>query len=177
MTAQAPVVQGAVSEALSEQDIAFGADLRRRGSLSEAAIPLPRPRYWMLFRRRSASKRINASACPAGGSSIPRTPAGLLPYTSFSRHELNAIFSLYGTKVAAGEWRDYSIDFLKDKAVFSVFRRSTERPLYRIEKNPRLTKRQGAYSVVAMTGLILKRGHDLARVLRVLDRNLSVVNA
>ncbi|MGA9268371.1 MAG: DUF2794 domain-containing protein, partial [Rhodomicrobium sp.] len=69
------------------------------------------------------------------------------------------------------------IDFLKDKAVFSIFRRSTERPLYRIEKNPRLTKRQGAYSVVAMTGLILKRGHDLARVLRVLDRNLSVVNA
>ena len=52
-----------------------------------------------------------------------------------------------------------------------------ERPLYRIEKNPRLTKRQGAYSVVAMTGLILKRGHDLAKVLRVLDRNLSVVNA
>ena len=84
---------------------------------------------------------------------------------------------MYGAKVAAGEWRDYSIDFLKDKAVFSIFRRSTERPLYRIEKNPRLTKRQGAYSVVAMTGLILKRGHDLARVLHVLDRNLSVVNA
>jgi hypothetical protein len=120
---------------------------------------------------------LPSALSPAGGSSIPRAPAGLLPYTSFSRHELNAIFSLYGAKVAAGEWRDYSIDFLKDKAVFSVFRRSTERPLYRIEKNPRLTKRQGAYSVVAMTGLILKRGHDLARVLRVLDRNLSVVNA
>ena len=115
---------------------------------------------------------------PAGGSSIlPQTSAGLLPFTSFSRHELNAIFSLYGTKVAAGEWRDYSIDFLKDKAVFSIFRRSTERPLYRIEKNPKLTKRQGAYSVVAMTGLILKRGHDLAKVLCVLDRKLSVVNA
>ncbi|MGB9166133.1 MAG: DUF2794 domain-containing protein [Rhodomicrobium sp.] len=114
---------------------------------------------------------------PGGRSSIPQAPAGLLPFTSFSRHELKAIFSLYGAKVAAGEWRDYSIDFLKDKAVFSIFRRSTERPLYRIEKNPRLTKRQGAYSVVAMTGLILKRWHDLARVLRVLDRNLSVVNA
>ncbi len=72
---------------------------------------------------------------PAGGPAIlPQTPAGLLPFTSFSRHELNAIFSLYGAKVAAGEWRDYSIDFLKDKAVFSIFRRSSERPLYRIEK-------------------------------------------
>jgi len=114
---------------------------------------------------------------PAGGPAIlPQTPAGLLPFTSFSRHELNAIFSLYGAKVAAGEWRDYSIDFLKDKAVFSIFRRSAERPLYRIEKNPKLTKRQGAYSVVAMTGLILKRGHDLAKVLCVLDRKFSVVS-
>ena len=115
---------------------------------------------------------------PAGGPAIlPQTPAGLLPFTSFSRHELNAIFSLYGAKVASGEWRDYSIDFLKDKAVFSIFRRSAERPLYRIEKNPKLTKRQGAYSVVAMTGLILKRGHDLAKVLLVLDRKFSVVGA
>lgn len=115
---------------------------------------------------------------PAGASAAQsQTPAGPLPFTSFNRHELNAIFSLYGTKVAAGEWRDYSIDFLKDKAVFSIFRRSCERPLYRIEKNPKLTKRQGAYSVVAMTGLILKRGHDLAKVLRVLDRRLSIVGA
>ena len=115
---------------------------------------------------------------PAGGLAVTaHTPAGLLPFTSFSRHELNAIFSLYGAKVAAGEWRDYSIDFLKDKAVFSIFRRSSERPLYRIEKDPKLTRKQGAYSVVAMTGLILKRGHDLAKVLRVLDRKLSVVGA
>ncbi len=107
---------------------------------------------------------------PAGqAASIAQLPAGL-PYTSFSRHELCAILSLYGSKVAEGEWRDYSIDFLKDKAVFSVFRRSSERPVYRIEKNPKLNKRQGAYSVVAMTGLILKRGHDLTKVLRVLDR-------
>ena len=115
---------------------------------------------------------------PAGGLALhPQTPAGLHPLTSFSRHELDAIFSVYGAKVAAGEWRDYSIDFLKDKAVFSIFRRSAERPLYRIEKDPKLTKRQGAYSVVAMTGLILKRGHDLAKVLCVLDRKLSVVKA
>ena len=113
---------------------------------------------------------------PAGQSNvIPQVPAGQLSYTSFSRYELDAIFSLYGTKVAEGEWRDYSIDFLKDRAVFSIFRRSTELALYRIEKNPKLTKRQGAYSVVAATGLILKRGHDLSKVLCVLDRKLRIV--
>jgi hypothetical protein len=121
---------------------------------------------------------LPSALSPAGGfSRVPQASSGLLPFISFSRHELNAIFSLYGAKVAAGEWRDYSIDFLKDRAVFSVFRRSCERPLYRIEKNPKLTKRQGAYSVVAMTGLILKRGHDLTKVLRVLDRKLCVVSA
>jgi len=115
---------------------------------------------------------------PAGHhATIPQAPAGHIPYTSFSRIELNAIFSLYGAKVAEGEWRDYSIDFLRDRAVFSIFRRSAERPLYRIEKNPKLTRRQGAYSVVATTGLILRRGHDLAKVLRVLDRKLRIVNA
>jgi Protein of unknown function (DUF2794) len=106
---------------------------------------------------------------PSGAS------AGPLPFTSFNRDELNAILSLYGRRVAEGEWRDYSIDFLKDKAVFSIFRRSAERPLYRIEKNTRAAKKQGAYSVVAMTGLILKRGHDLGKVLRVLDRKLRLV--
>ncbi len=124
------------------------------------------------------TETLPSAFSPAGGlAAMPQTSAGLLPFTSFSRRELNEIFSVYGAKVAAGEWRDYSIDFLKDKAVFSIFRRSSERPLYRIEKDPKLTKRQGAYSVVAMTGLILKRGHDLAKVLRVLDRRLSVVKA
>ena len=115
---------------------------------------------------------------PAG--QIPpasQASAGLPPYTSFNRHELNEIFSVYGAKVAEGEWRDYSIDFLKDRAVFSIFRRSAERPLYWIEKNPKQTKRQGAYSVVATTGLILKRGHDLGKVLRVLDRKLQLVKS
>ena len=77
--------------------------------------------------------------------------------------------SLYGRKVAAGEWRDYAIDFLKDRAVFSVFRRASEVPIYRIEKNPKLARRQGAYSVVSATGLILRRGHELDRVLRAID--------
>jgi hypothetical protein len=94
---------------------------------------------------------------------------------TFSRRELDRILDLYGRKVAAGEWRDYAIDFLKDRAVFSVFRRSSEMPIYRIEKNPKLARRQGAYSVVSVTGLIIKRGHELERVLRALDRSLSVV--
>src|SRR6201988_874260 len=101
--------------------------------------------------------------------------APFAPAVTFDRRELNRIFGLYGRMVAAGEWRDSAIDFLKDKAVFSVFRRSSEMPIYRIEKNPKLARRQGAYSVVSVTGLIIKRGHELERVLRVLDRSLSVV--
>jgi hypothetical protein len=89
---------------------------------------------------------------------------------SFDRHELRKILDLYGRKVAEGEWRDYAIDFLRDIAVFSIFRRSSEVPLYRIEKDPRLARRQGTYSVIAATGLILKRGHDLDRVLRILEK-------
>jgi len=94
---------------------------------------------------------------------------------TFDRRELNEILNVYGRKVAEGEWRDYAIDHLKDRAVFSIFRRSSEMPLYRVEKDPRLARRQGAYSVIAATGLILKRGHDLANVLRVLDRPLKLV--
>ncbi len=95
---------------------------------------------------------------------------------SFDRMELQAILNLYGRKVASGEWRDYAIDFMPDKAVFSIFRRTSEVPLYRIEKDPKLAKKQGAYSVVVSTGLILKRGHELDRVLRVLDKPKVVSN-
>ncbi len=94
---------------------------------------------------------------------------------TFERREIDHILGLYGRKVADGEWRDYAIDFLKDRAVFSVFRRASEVPIYRIEKQPRLARRQGAYSVISATGLILKRGHELDRVLRVLDRSLHLV--
>jgi hypothetical protein len=90
----------------------------------------------------------------------------------FERAELNRILSVYGRMVAAGEWRDYAIDFLDDRAIFSIFRRTSEMPLYRIEKNPKLRNRQGQYSVIAATGHVLKRGHDLAQVLRVLERKL-----
>ena len=96
---------------------------------------------------------------------------------TFDRRELSQILNVYGRKVASGEWRDYAIDMMREKAVFSVFRRSSETPLYRIEKAPKLARRQGAYSVVAATGLILKRGHDLARVLRALDKGLRLVEA
>ncbi len=95
--------------------------------------------------------------------------------TAFNRQELSTIMAVYGRMVAAGEWRDYALDMTRDKAIFSVFRRATEFPLYRIEKNPKLARKQGAYSVVTPTGLILKRGHDLARVLSVLDKSLRVV--
>lgn len=90
----------------------------------------------------------------------------------FDRAELSVILSVYGRFVAAGEWRDYAMSFLRDVAIFSVFRRATEHPLYRIEKRPRLRAAQGTYAVIAMDGRILKRGHDLRQVLRVLDKGL-----
>ena len=89
---------------------------------------------------------------------------------AFTRDELARILNVYGQFVAAGEWRDYAIDHLRDVAVFSVFRRAAEVPVYRIEKRPRLARAQGQYQVVSMTGLILKRGHELAQVLKVFDR-------
>ena len=113
-------------------------------------------------------------------------PASVVPFptvaprptpgrVSFDRGELREILNLYGRKVADGEWRDYAIDFTRDKAVFSVYRRSSEMPLYRIEKDPKLARRQGAYGVVATSGLVLKRGHELSKVLRVIDKPLKVV--
>lgn len=91
---------------------------------------------------------------------------------AFHRTELAPILSLYGRMVAAGEWRDYGISSLRDVAVFSVFRRTAEYPLYRIEKRPKLRLRQGQYAVIGMEGQVLKRGDDLRTVLRVLERKL-----
>ena len=106
---------------------------------------------------------------------------GIIPFpaapnrVTFNRDELRTILDLYGRKVAAGEWRDYAIDFTRDKAVFSIYRRSSEMPLYRVEKDPKLARRQGAFAVIAATGLVLKRGPDLARVLAVLEKPLHAV--
>lgn len=99
-----------------------------------------------------------------------------IPVT-FDRRELDHILRLYGRMVAANEWRDYAIDHLSDRAVFSVFRRTSETPLFRIVKDPSLARRQGAYAVVAASGMILKRGHDLSRVLTVFDKTLKLVEA
>src|ERR1700732_3175577 len=110
-----------------------------------------------------------------GGEAATASPPAAAPRVTFDRRELSRILGLYGRKVAAGEWRDYAIDFLRDRAVFSVFRRASEVPIYRIEKNPKLARRQGAYTIVSATGLIVRRGHELDRVLRVLDKSLSVV--
>ena len=110
-----------------------------------------------------------------GGGAASTAPLAPTARVTFDRRELNRIFGLYGRKVAAGEWRDYAIDFLRDKAVFSVFRRACEVPIYRIEKSAKLARRQGAYSVISATGLIVRRGHELDRVLRAIDSSLSVV--
>lgn len=86
--------------------------------------------------------------------------------TMWTRQELDIILSLYGQHVADGRWRDYGIDATKDLAVFSVFKRAHDQPLYRIEKNPSLNKRQGMYALVNSHGHVLKRGHDLPQVLK-----------
>ncbi|AOF91020.1 DUF2794 domain-containing protein [Sinorhizobium sp. RAC02] len=97
-----------------------------------------------------------------------------LPVT-FHRRELDAILRVYGRMVGEGEWRDYAIDHMREKAVFSIFKRSGEMPLYRVEKNPKLTAKQGAYSVINQHGTILKRGHELSQVLKVFDKALRLI--
>jgi hypothetical protein len=94
----------------------------------------------------------------------------------FERRELTRLLSLYGRMVSAGEWRDYAIDGLADAAVFSIFRRASEAPAYRIEKRPALARRQGQWAIIGHGGLVLKRGRELEQVLRFFDRSrFSVV--
>lgn len=126
------------------------------------------------LRRRSqsggqASNSLRITASTGSHSPVPSQ-------VCFTRLELGDILNVYGRMVAAGEWRDYAIDMGREKAVFSVFRRATEFPLYRIEKNPKMARKQGAYSIVASNGLILKRGPDLKRVLEIFDTKLRLVN-
>jgi hypothetical protein len=117
---------------------------------------------------------------PHQADTVETTPLTARPaqatIVSFDRHELREIMNVYGRKVAAGEWRDYAIDFGAHRAVFSIFRRASEMPLFQIEKDPKLARKQGAYSVIAATGLILKRGSNLAQVIAVLDKkNIRLV--
>jgi hypothetical protein len=107
--------------------------------------------------------------------SPPRQGARLPATIRFTRRELQTILDLYGRKVAGGDWRDYALDFLKDRALFSIYRHHSERPLYVIEKNPKLRDRQGQYLVIAQDGRVLKRGQELSAVLRVLETRLSLV--
>jgi hypothetical protein len=118
--------------------------------------------------------------CSSGGR---RTGPGIrlpnLPrHVAFDRRELDTILRVYGRKVAEGEWRDYAIDHLEDRAVFSIFRRASEMPMFRVEKVPAMARRQGAYRIVAATGMILRRGHELAAVLKSFEKpKLALVTA
>lgn len=114
---------------------------------------------------------LGGNAHPSGSG-----PKGRLPQiVSFDRTELSTLLNVYGRKVSSGEWRDYAMDMLKDRALFSIYRRTSERPQFVVEKNPKLRHRQGMYSVINAEGRILKRGHDLTKVLRVLEPGLTVV--
>jgi Protein of unknown function (DUF2794) len=135
------------------------------GEIDPNPPPYPPPR--------AGEGREGAGDRPGGAP--PANATQVAAQVTFDRRELGRIFGLYGRKVAEGEWRDYTIDFLKDRAVFSIFRRSSEIPIYRIEKNPPLALRQGIYSVISATGLIVRCGHELDRVLRAIDRSLRPV--
>lgn len=109
----------------------------------------------------------NIVKLPTPSSSAHQRPPSQV---AFQRPELSLIMSVYGHMVSNGDWKDYGMSFLKDRAVFAVYRKASEYPLYRIEKTPALRNKQGQYSVIAPGGLILKRGHDLKAVLRVFDK-------
>lgn len=100
-----------------------------------------------------------------------QSPAPRTTQVFFERRELDRLLALYGRMVAAGEWRDYGIAGLGESAVFSVFRRASEAPIYRIEKRPALARRQGAWAILGQGGMVLKRGHELEQVLRYFDRS------
>ena len=110
---------------------------------------------------------------PPVASPAQSSTSRFVPAISFDRKELQTILNLYGRKVANGEWRDYALDFLRDRALFSIYKRASERPLYVVEKNPKLRSKQGQYMVLSQDGRVLKRGHELINVLRVLE--LAVV--
>ncbi len=137
---------------MSEGEIAQGV----RGGQASRVVPFP------------GGAPTPAPSSQGSGSTAARQ-------VTFDRDELSRILNLYGRMVAQGEWRDYAIAFDREKATFSIYRRTSEMPLYRIEKDPKLARRQGAYAVVAATGLVMKRGHDLAKVLRMLEKPLRAV--
>ncbi len=115
----------------------------------------------------------DASYMPMVGGTVSRSRSGRPPSTVyFFRPELMKILNVYGRMVSAGEWRDYAIDHMKEQAIFSIFRRTSEMPLYRIIKEPALANQQGAWRIMGMDGQILKRGRELEMLLRYFDRQL-----
>lgn len=153
----------------------------------EAARDLPSPAAGDTIGRtfRGARPLSNETTPPDRGSSaeIFGFPAGVhsngstrsAPVVVFNKQELSAILALYGKMVAAGEWRDYALDFGRDEAVFAVFKRTSDVPLATIVKNPKLARKQGAFSVISGQGVVLKRGHELARVLEYFDKKPKLV--
>ena len=120
-------------------------------------------------------KAVSLALVHSGADKPLPAPQKMAAITTFDRKELAQILNVYGRKVGQGEWRDYAMDFLRDRAVFSIYTRVSERPIYIVEKTPRLRNKQGQYSVTNQQGRILKRGHELSQVLRVLDPQLVVV--
>ncbi|MAN75955.1 DUF2794 domain-containing protein [Pelagibacterium flavum] len=121
------------------------------------------------------SERFESNKGDVFPFSPTRSPSRPVPVVSFDRKELALILNVYGRKVAAGEWRDYALDFGRERAMFSIYQRTSERPLFVVEKNPKLARRQGQYMVMGSDGRVLKRGHELSSVLRILDPQLHVV--
>ena len=140
---------------------------------SSISTPEPRRSSWTSSRSTHATSGTKSRS----DARLRQNPAPTNGPISFNRQEINKIFEVYGRHVAEGEWRDYAIDHLREQAVFSIFRRTSEVPLYRIVKQPKLARRQGAYALIAATGAILKRGHDLANVLRFIDQPVKLVVA
>jgi hypothetical protein len=130
--------------------------------------------------RRSAEKAYrSAEIIPFPSSPSPAEPQARAQkppeIVAFNRREISLLLGVYGRKVAAGEWRDYALDMFMDGAYFSIFRRTSERPQFVVGKNPKMRTRQGQYTVTNAEGRVLRRGHELERVLRVFDSVLSVV--
>lgn len=106
------------------------------------------------------------------GAKVIAFPAARSLQVGFDRGELQRILGLYGRMVASGFWLDYAMDFGRDAASFSAFRRAAERPQARIEKRPALRARQGMWTLFGEAGQVLRRGHELAGVLVPLERRL-----
>ena len=121
--------------------------------------------------------RVDEQMRGEASAEVLRFPVNQPKSVAFDRQELSLILNLYGRHVASGDWKDYAMDFGRERAVFSVFHRTAEQPLYRIVKDPALARKQGQYSVIAQGGMILKRGHELAQVLAVLIKKPKLSGA